>query len=119
MDKMTKIDGKYYDLSKFNHPGGDVALSHTFGRDSTILFKSYHQTIYQQVVPNAASKSKMSCTLVASSPLISTEHPDVQPNSPRSTRMSATDITPSPLTSSGQAHDTNSQEPSLIVASTS
>jgi fatty acid desaturase len=43
MDKMTKIDGKYYDLSKFNHPGGDVALSHTFGRDSTILFKSYHQ----------------------------------------------------------------------------
>ena len=43
--KITKINDKYYDLSFFNHPGGDTALWHSFGRDATILFKSHHPFI--------------------------------------------------------------------------
>ena len=39
---ITKIDGKYYDLTKFNHPGGPTALWHSFGRDATVLFRSNH-----------------------------------------------------------------------------
>ena len=39
---ITKIRGKYYDITNFKHPGGKVALSHSFNRDATILLKSYH-----------------------------------------------------------------------------
>jgi fatty acid desaturase len=42
MIKITKINGKYYNLENFKHPGGNTALWHTFNRDSTILFNSYH-----------------------------------------------------------------------------
>ena len=40
--QITKIDGKYYDLTNFNHPGGSTALWHSFGRDATVLFRSNH-----------------------------------------------------------------------------
>jgi fatty acid desaturase len=40
--KITKIHGKYYNLTNFNHPGGDIALWHSFDRDATILFESHH-----------------------------------------------------------------------------
>jgi len=38
----TKVHGKWYDLAKFQHPGGPVALSLAEGRDSTALFYSHH-----------------------------------------------------------------------------
>ena len=40
--KITKIYNEYYDLSNFKHPGGEIAIWHAFGRDSTVLFESYH-----------------------------------------------------------------------------
>ena len=40
--RVTKIDGRYYDLSTFDHPGGGTALWHADGRDATALFRSHH-----------------------------------------------------------------------------
>jgi fatty acid desaturase/cytochrome b involved in lipid metabolism len=39
---VTKIHGKWYDLSTFKHPGGPVALSLVGGRDGSALFESHH-----------------------------------------------------------------------------
>ena len=41
--QITKIHNKYYDISKFNHPGGPIAMACAIGRDSTELFESHHQ----------------------------------------------------------------------------
>ena len=45
--KITKIFNKYYDLTNFKHPGGHIAIEHSYGRDATGLFKSYHPFIDQ------------------------------------------------------------------------
>ena len=39
---ITKIHGKYYDLTNFKHPGGPVALACIDNRDGTELFESHH-----------------------------------------------------------------------------
>lgn len=41
---LTKIHGKWYDLTEFEnrHPGGRVALGLSRGRDATVLFESHH-----------------------------------------------------------------------------
>ena len=39
---ITKINNKYYNLTDFKHPGGDIAILHAKNRDATILFNSYH-----------------------------------------------------------------------------
>ncbi len=36
------VRGKKYDLSKFNHPGGPIAMSLAKGRDADLLIRSYH-----------------------------------------------------------------------------
>ena len=42
-DRMvTMIHHKYYDLSKFDHPGGPIAISLILDRDGTELFESHH-----------------------------------------------------------------------------
>ena len=46
--RLTKIAGKYYDLSSFRHPGGDTALWHAYGRDATVLFRSHHPFASEQ-----------------------------------------------------------------------
>jgi len=38
----TLIHGSWYDLSKFSHPGGPVALGLAYGRDATVLFEQSH-----------------------------------------------------------------------------
>ena len=43
MTFITKIHDKYYDLTNFKHPGGDIAVSMSYGRDATELFESMHQ----------------------------------------------------------------------------
>lgn len=40
---ISKVHEKYYDFTEFKHPGGDIALSLTYGRDATELFESMHQ----------------------------------------------------------------------------
>ena len=39
---VTRIHGKWYNLSDFDHPGGPVALSLIERRDGTALFESHH-----------------------------------------------------------------------------
>jgi fatty acid desaturase len=39
---ITKIHNKYYDLSKFKHPGGIIPLQLADNRDATELFESHH-----------------------------------------------------------------------------
>ena len=39
---VTKIHGRYYDVSAFHHPGGCAALECARDRDATELFESYH-----------------------------------------------------------------------------
>mmetsp|Transcript_28700 Transcript_28700/g.60600 ORF Transcript_28700/g.60600 Transcript_28700/m.60600 type:complete len:498 (-) Transcript_28700:59-1552(-) len=41
----TRVHGKWYELSKFDHPGGPVALDLAKGRDATALFESHHYFI--------------------------------------------------------------------------
>ena len=48
MTKYTKIHDKYYDLTKFKHPGGDTAIWEAYGRDATTLFESYHPFINKE-----------------------------------------------------------------------
>ncbi|KAL7553048.1 hypothetical protein ACHAWF_016294 [Thalassiosira exigua] len=38
----TRIHRKWYELSRFDHPGGAVALGLAHGRDATALFESHH-----------------------------------------------------------------------------
>ena len=39
---ITKIYGKYYDLTNFKHPGGAIPIGLIEGRDGTELFESHH-----------------------------------------------------------------------------
>ena len=39
---ITKIHGKYYDLSGFKHPGGPIQIMLAANRDATALFESHH-----------------------------------------------------------------------------
>lgn len=39
---ITKIHGKYYDLTNFKHPGGPIPIALIDGRDGTELFESHH-----------------------------------------------------------------------------
>lgn len=39
---ITRIHGKYYDLTSFKHPGGPLALATIDNRDGTELFESHH-----------------------------------------------------------------------------
>jgi len=39
---ITKIHGRYYDVGRFEHPGGCPALECARDRDATALFESYH-----------------------------------------------------------------------------
>ena len=39
---MTRIHGRYYDLTNFKHPGGPIPIGLVDGRDGTELFESHH-----------------------------------------------------------------------------
>ena len=45
--KITKIFNKYYDLTNFKHPGGNISIENAYGIDATGLFKLYHPLIDQ------------------------------------------------------------------------
>jgi hypothetical protein len=40
--QLLRIDGKWYDVRGFRHPGGPIALSLGVGRDASVLFHSSH-----------------------------------------------------------------------------
>ena len=54
--KITKINGIYYDLSTFDHPGGKTAILHSFDRDATILFKSHHPFVSENKLETTLKK---------------------------------------------------------------
>ena len=39
---MISIDGVFYDVSRFNHPGGTLVLKNLEGKDATAEFKLFH-----------------------------------------------------------------------------
>ena len=58
--RITKIHGKYYDLTDFNHPGGDTAIWHAYGRDATVLFESYHPFVSKNKLDSILEKYEIS-----------------------------------------------------------
>ncbi len=52
----TKIHGKMYDLTNFNHPGGSIPIDIIDNKDSTCLFESYHPVSNREKLNNILSK---------------------------------------------------------------
>ncbi|KAL7524845.1 hypothetical protein ACHAXR_001895, partial [Thalassiosira sp. AJA248-18] len=57
---LTRIHGKWYNLSTFDHPGGPVALSLAKGRDATALFESHHPFMPRKKMAMILSKCEVS-----------------------------------------------------------
>ena len=55
----TKIHGKMYDLTYFNHPGGMVPLYLINGKDGTGLFESYHPVSNRKMLQKILAKYEM------------------------------------------------------------
>ena len=64
---LTRIHGRWHDLTKFDHPGGPIALSLVHLRDGTALFESHHpfvdrkylmRTLARYEVPNGGGSSE-------------------------------------------------------------
>ena len=53
---ITKIHNKYYNIENFKHPGGDIAIWHSYGRDATALFEMYHPFVNQDKLNFILSK---------------------------------------------------------------
>jgi len=48
-EKLTRINGKLYDLSDFKHPGGPISKKFAANRDATLLFESHHPFSKEEV----------------------------------------------------------------------
>ena len=55
----TKINGEWYDLTKFHHPGGPVALACCANRDATALFESHHPVSNRSKILSVLQKYKI------------------------------------------------------------
>ena len=56
MKFITKIHGKTYDLTNFNHPGGEIPLYLVDKQDGTALFESYHPVSDRSMINKILSK---------------------------------------------------------------
>lgn len=59
MSKITKIDNNYYDLTNFDHPGGELAIKHIINRNGTVLFESHHSLHDQDKIRQILNKYKL------------------------------------------------------------
>jgi len=57
---LTRIHDKWYDLTKFEHPGGPIALSLIHQRDGTALFESHHPFMKRGKLLQILSKYEIS-----------------------------------------------------------
>jgi delta11-fatty-acid desaturase len=57
---ITKIHNKYYNVENFQHPGGDIAIWHSYGRDSTAMFEMYHPFVNKEKLQNILEKYEVS-----------------------------------------------------------
>jgi delta11-fatty-acid desaturase len=53
---ITKIHNKYYNIEKFNHPGGKDAIWHAYGRDATTMFEMYHPFVNKETLQTILKK---------------------------------------------------------------
>lgn len=60
--QVTRIFNEFYDVSEFDHPGGQTALSLCIGRDATELFHSSHQTADQTKIKALLAKYRVEPT---------------------------------------------------------
>lgn len=56
MEHLTKINDTYYDLNFFNHPGGNTAIQHAYGRDATGLFVMHHPFVSKEKLRSILKK---------------------------------------------------------------
>lgn len=70
---LTHIHNKWYDLTKFEHPGGPIALSLIHQRDGTALFESHHpfmkrdslmKILSKYEIPTVEESKKRGCELM-------------------------------------------------------
>ena len=57
---LTRIHNKWYNLTKFDHPGGPIALSLIHQRDGTALFESHHPFMSRTMLIKILSKYEIS-----------------------------------------------------------
>ena len=57
---LTRIHGKWYDLTTFDHPGGPVALGLAKDRDATVLFESHHYFLPRRALLQSLAKYEAS-----------------------------------------------------------
>ena len=62
---ITKIRNKYYNIENFKHPGGEDAIWHSYGRDSTAMFEMYHPFVNKDKLQNILSKYEISSDKVS------------------------------------------------------
>lgn len=55
----TKIRNEWYDLARFEHPGGPVALNLARNRDATAMFESHHYLIDHKKLMGVLNKYKV------------------------------------------------------------
>ena len=53
---LSRIHNKWYNLTKFDHPGGPIALSLIHQRDGTALFESHHPFMSRPMLMKILSK---------------------------------------------------------------
>lgn len=53
---VLSIHGKWYDVTKFKHPGGPIMLSLGNGRDATALFESHHPFTARETLERMLNK---------------------------------------------------------------
>ena len=59
---LTRIHGRWHDLTKFDHPGGPIALSLIHLRDGTALFESHHPLTDRSKLLKILSRYEISTT---------------------------------------------------------
>jgi len=54
------LHGKWYDVTTFDHPGGEVAMSLGLGRDATALFELHHPFSQKETLKKIVDKYELS-----------------------------------------------------------
>ena len=57
--RIVKIHNKYYDITKFDHPGGPIAIMAANRRDATALFESHHPFSDRTMMDDILKKYEM------------------------------------------------------------
>ena len=67
MATITKIKGRYYDLSSFAHPGGHTSMQMAHKRDATALFGMHHALYSQEKLTQIIAKYEVAADSIDTS----------------------------------------------------